>query len=84
MRPWFDYMVQQIQQFHRRRILPCNTALSEDLMQELEEELLTKILEAVPAERRIAGLPPEELVAALSEEEAARVRELLERKQSRS
>ncbi len=36
-------------------------------LREVEEELLTKVLEAVPAERRLRGLPPEDLVAGLSE-----------------
>jgi hypothetical protein len=57
-------------------------------MPTLEEELLTKILEAVPTERRLRGLPeervrglsPEERLAGLSEEDAARVRELIERR----
>ena len=66
-------------------------AFLEDL-QEVKDELLTKILEAVPVERRLRGLPlaevlralpQEELVAALGAEEAARLRELLDRKQAR-
>ena len=50
-------------------------------MEELEEVLLTKVLETVPAERRLRGLTPEERLAGLSEEGAARVRELIERRQ---
>lgn len=57
-------------------------------LQELEEGLMTIVLEAVPAERllrglspevRVRGLPPEERLAGLSEEDVARVRELIER-----
>ena len=40
-------------------------------------------LRGVPAEDRVHGLSPEELAAALSPEDAARLRELLERQQSR-
>ncbi len=35
----------------------------------LEEDMLAKILEWVPAERRMRGLSPEKLAAALSDEE---------------
>ncbi len=69
--------------------------LSENLEQ-FDNELLTKQLEEVPVERLLRvleqrrglssqevlrALPPEEFVAGLSEEEAARLRELLARKQ---
>ena len=59
---------------------------------ELEEELQTAVLEAIPVEKRLQGLPaeeelrrftPEELAAGLSEEQAARLRELLERRQDK-
>jgi hypothetical protein len=61
-------------------------------LKELEEDLLTAVLEEVPAERRLRGLPPEDRLrgltpedrlAGLSEAEAAELRELLERKQGR-
>ncbi len=98
------YMVQQIQQFRTSgKDFAMQHGLSDNLeeLQELEEELLSKVLEAVPAERRLRGvppeerlrglppeevlrvLPPEELAAAMSEEQAARFRELLDRKQGR-
>jgi len=97
------YMVQQIKQFHAGgEDFAMQHGLSDDLqeMQEVEEELLTKILEDLPPERRLRGLPPEErlrglsseellralppeFVAGLSEEQAARLRELLQRKQGR-
>ena len=57
---------------------------------EVEEELQTAVLEAIPVERRLRGLTPEELlrvlspeemVRGLSKEQAARLRELLQREQ---
>jgi len=59
---------------------------------EVEEELLTKVLAAVPPERLLRGLPPEErlrgltpeeLASALSDEDAARLRELIDQKRRR-
>jgi hypothetical protein len=75
------YMVQQIEQFGSKEGFAMQHGVSDDLqqMQELGEELLTKILERVPAERRLRGLSPEELLASLTEEQAARLRELLVR-----
>ena len=58
-------------------------------IQEVEEGLLTSVLEAIPVERRLRGLTPEErlhglaaeeVAAGLTEEQAARLRALLERK----
>jgi hypothetical protein len=60
-------------------------------LDELEEELQTAVLDAIPVEKRLEGLTPdevlrrftpEELAAGLSEEQAARLRELLERRQN--
>jgi hypothetical protein len=86
------YMLQQVQQFRAAgEEFAMQHKYSENLI-DVEDELLTKVLEAVPAERRLRGLPleerlrglsPEQLVAGLSEEQAAEVRELLERKQGR-
>ena len=62
-------------------------ALSENL-EELQEQLLTKMLERTPRERllqalspeeRLRGLSPEQCLAGITEQEAARMRELLER-----
>jgi hypothetical protein len=84
-------MVQQINQFRPEEDLAMQQALSENL-QELEDELLTRILEGVPVERRLRGLSvkellralsPEEFVAGLSDLELARLRELIERRQGR-
>jgi len=87
-----NYMLQQIQQF--RTIgegFAMQHGFSENLA-EVEEELLTKVLAAVPPERLLRGLPPEErlrgltpeeLASALSDEDAARLRELIDQKRRR-
>jgi len=68
------YMVQQIEQFGSREGFAMQHGVSDDLqeMQELGEELLTKILERVPAERRLRGLLPEDVLRALPPEERLR------------
>jgi len=59
---------------------------------ELEDELQTAVLDAIPVEKRLQGLSPGEVLlrftpegfaAGLSEEQAARLRELLERRQDK-
>ena len=95
-----EWMVQQVRQFDPEEDSAVQQALSENL-EELQEQLLTKMLErtprerllqvlspeerlrGLPAEERLRGLSPEELAAALGEQDAARLRELLERKQDR-
>ena len=84
------YMLQQVQQF---RSLGEDFAMQHkdsEYLGEVEEELQTAVLEAIPVERRLRGLTPEELlrvlspeemVRGLSKEQAARLRELLERGQ---
>ena len=82
-----NYMVQQVQQFDfQNEGFAMRYKLSDDPeeMRALEEELLTAILDRVPAERRLRGLPPSEIVDALSEEDAVRFRELLDRKLNRN
>ena len=97
------YMLQQVQQF---RSLGEDFAMKHkdsEYLGEVEEELQTAVLEAIPAEKRlrgllpeercgllpvrglppearVRGLSPEELLGGLSEEQAARLRELLERR----
>ena len=78
----YRYMVQQVKQFRSEEDFAMQQALSENLEQ-FEEELLTKMLEELPAERRFRGLSLEELAAALSDEEAAHLHELLQRNQAR-
>ena len=82
-------MVQQVKQFDPEEDSAVQQLLSKNL-EELQEELLTKMLERTPRERllqalspeeRLRGLSPEQILAGVSEEEAARMRELLERKE---
>ncbi len=47
---------------------------------EVEEELQMAVLEAIPAEKRLRGLSPEEVLGELSEEQVTMLRELLERR----
>ena len=73
-------MLQQIQQFRHLGEDFAMQHKDSEYLGELEEELQTAVLEAIPAERRLRGLSPEEVVASLSEEQLARLRDLLERK----
>jgi hypothetical protein len=84
-----EWMVQQVKQFDPEEDSAVQQLLSKNL-EELQEELLTKMLERTPRERllqalspeeRLRGLSPEQILAGVSEEEAARMRELLERKE---
>ena len=75
-----SYMLQQIQQFRHLGEDFAMQHKDSEYLGELEEELQTAVLEAIPAERRLRGLSPEEVVASLSEEQLARLRDLLERK----
>jgi hypothetical protein len=113
------YLVQQVQQFANQGEPFAMQHRYSGNLKEFGEQILTELLETVPAERRLRGLPPEERVrglppeelvrvlppeerlrglppeermkglsledrlAGLSEEEAAQLRELLERRQSR-
>jgi hypothetical protein len=61
-------------------------------MTELEEELQTAVLETIPAEKRLRGLSPEEVLRrftpegfadGLSDEQADGLRRLLERRQGK-
>ena len=83
------YMLQQVQQFRLAGEGFAMQHKDSQHLQEVEEELLTSVLAAVPAERRLRGLKPEdflrglspeELLAGLSEEQATRLRELLDKK----
>jgi hypothetical protein len=76
------YMVQQIKHFHSRgEGFAMQHGLSGDLqeMQDVEEDLLTKILEGVPPERLLRGLPLEERLRGLPPEERMRGLSLEER-----
>jgi hypothetical protein len=85
----YRYMVQEVKQFHSEEDFAMQQAISEHLDQ-FDEELVTRMLEELPVERRLRGLPPEDRVrglsleerlAGLTDEQAARLRELLDRKQ---
>ena len=54
--------------------------ISENL-QQLEEELFSRMLEEAPPEERLRGLAPEEILGALTPEKLARLRELLQERQ---
>jgi uncharacterized protein YicC (UPF0701 family) len=86
--PLVSYVVKQIHQFRNTEGFALNHADSQHLEQ-IENEMLDKIIEWAPAERRIRGLPPEERLrglspeerlAGMSDEDTARLRELLNRK----
>jgi hypothetical protein len=75
-----EWMVQQVRQFDPEEDSAVQQALSENL-EELQEQLLTKMLERTPRERllqvlspeeRLRGLPPEERLRGLPPEERLR------------
>jgi hypothetical protein len=81
------YMVQNVKQFHEWEKLSMQQAVTETL-ERFDERLLEKLLEELPAEKRLRGLspeevlrvfPPEQFLAGLSNDERARFFELLER-----
>jgi hypothetical protein len=66
-----EWMVQQVRQFDPEEDFAVQQALSENL-EELQEQLLTKMLERTPHERLLRVLSPEELARALPPEERVR------------
>ena len=104
------YTLQQIEQFRSLGEEFAMQHADTEYMGELEEELQTAVLEAIPVERRLRGLAaeerlrglsseevlrrftprevlgrftPEELAGGLSDEQAERLRELLEQKRGK-
>jgi hypothetical protein len=86
------YTLQQIEQFRSLGEEFVMQHADTEYMGELEEELQTAVLEAIPVERRLRGLSPEEVLrrftpeqvaGGLSDEQAARLRDLLERRQGK-
>ena len=84
------YMLQQIEQFRNLGKEFAMQHTGTETMGELADDLQTAVLQAMPVEKRLRGLSPEEvlrrytpeeLASGLSEEQAARLRELLEPKQ---
>ena len=72
-------LVQQVQQFRDEEDFAMQQVLMETLEQ-FDEELVSPDVEELPAERRLRGLPLEERLAGLNDEDVARLRELLDRK----
>ena len=69
------YMLQQVQQFRSSGEDSAMQHKDSEYLGEVEEELQTAVLEAIPAEKRLAGLLPEERLRGLLPEE--RLRRLL-------
>ena len=86
------YTLQQIEQFRKLGKEFAMQHAGTEYMGEVEEELQTAVLETIPVEKRLRGLSPEEILRrftpeeladGLSKEQAARLRELLDRRESR-
>ena len=85
------YVLQQVARFRKMGKEFAMQHAGTEYLDEVEEELQT-IMDGMPVENRLRGLPadevlrrftPEELAEGLSEEQAARLRELLERRQGK-
>jgi hypothetical protein len=86
------YVLQQIGQFRDMGEEFAMQHAGTEYMGELEEELQTAVLETIPVEKRLQGMSPEEVLRrfspegfadGLSDEQAAYLRELLDRRQKR-
>ena len=66
------YTLQQIEQFRSQGEEFVMQHADTEYMDELEEELQTAVLEAIPVERRLRGLAPEERLRGLPAEERLR------------
>jgi hypothetical protein len=64
----YRYMVQQIKQFRSEEDVAMQQAISENLTQ-FEDDLVNKMLEELPAERRLRGVAAEDRVRGLSSEQ---------------
>jgi hypothetical protein len=76
------YMLQQVTQFRNLGEDFAMQHAGTEYLGEVEDELQA-VLDAIPVENRLRGLTAEELAAGLTEEQAKRLRELLERRQSK-
>ena len=85
------YVLQQVARFRKMGKEFAMQHAGTEYLDEVEEELQS-IMDGMPVENRLRGLPadevlrrftPEELAEGLSEEQAARLRELLERRQGK-
>lgn len=86
------YVLQQIEQFRKMGKEFAMQHVGIEYMGQLEEELQTAVLQTIPVEKRLRRLPPEErlrglspeeLAAGLTDEQAERLRELLERRRGK-
>lgn len=84
------YVLQQVGQFRNLGEGFAMQHADTEYLGELSEELQTAVMEAIPVERRLRGLSPEEILRrltpekfadGLSEEQVARLRELLNQRQ---
>ncbi len=66
------YVVQQVQQFRKEEDMAMQQALTKTL-KEFDEELVDRMVQELPAERRLRGLTPEERLRGLPPEEVLRV-----------
>ena len=66
------YTLQQIEQFRSLGEEFAMQHADTETMGELEEELQTAVLEAIPVERRLRGLSPEEVLGRFSPREVLR------------
>ena len=82
------YMLQQVRQFRKRGEEFAMHHRDTQYLEAVDKELLTALLEEIPAEEilehltpeeRLRGLSPDERLQGLTEEELKRLRELLER-----
>lgn len=74
------YVLQQTRQFRTRGEEFAMQHRDTEYLEEVDQELLTAVLEQLTPEERMHGLSPEELLRGLGEEELSRLRELLNRK----
>ncbi|MCY2991055.1 MAG: hypothetical protein NTY19_24730 [Planctomycetota bacterium] len=69
--PWY-YMLQQIEQFRKLGEDFAMQHTDTEYLGELEEELQTAVLEAIPVEKRLRGLSPEDRMRGFSPEDRMR------------
>jgi hypothetical protein len=77
-----SYMLQQVQQFRSLGEEFAMQHKDSEYLGEVEEDILTSVLEAIPVERRLSGLKPEERLRGLSAEQIEAYLDELRRKGS--
>ncbi len=68
-----SYMLQQVQQFRSRGEDFAMQHTESEYLAEVEEDLLTSVLQAIPVEKRLRGLTPEERLRGLPPEEQEKI-----------